>query len=173
MVYDTPVVEKVVFVLFADEAFRIFEKNVSRYLEHMEKKISQGPFLTVDGIIEYEGGIVMIERENPPLGWALPGGFVDYGESVEGAVVREVKEETHLDFIDIKQFQTYSQPDRDPRFHTVSVVFCGKGRGRLQADTDAKGVGVFPLGGLPKEIAFDHRKIIEDYAQSREPRAKK
>ncbi|OPX30569.1 MAG: NUDIX hydrolase [Candidatus Omnitrophica bacterium 4484_171] len=129
----------------------------------MIKKVSQGPFLTVDGIVEYNNGIIMIERSNPPLGWALPGGFVDYGESVESAVIREVKEETNLDFVDIKQFHTYSNPGRDPRFHTVSVVFIGKGRGTLKSGDDAAGAGVFSEENLPANIAFDHKKIIQGY----------
>ena len=162
-----PTLEKIVFVLNSDEAFGVFEKNVIGYLEYISKKIGTGPFLTVDGIIEYRQGIVMIERSNPPSGWALPGGFVDYGESVEEAVAREVKEETSLDFVNFKQFKVYSQGDRDPRFHTVSVVFIGEGKGSLKADSDAKEAGVFKLDSLPEKIAFDHRKVIEDYIQSR------
>ena len=105
----------------------------------------------------------MVERKNPPFGWALPGGFVDWGESVEEAVVREVKEETNLDFVNIQQFKVYSQPQRDPRFHTVSVVFVGKGEGILKASSDARNVKVFKFNNLPQVIAFDHKKIIEDY----------
>src|SRR5439155_23082508 len=82
-----------------------------------------GPLLTVDIIIEVPGGIVLIERKNPPHGWALPGGFVDYGESIERAAVREAKEETSLDVLLVEQFYTYSTPGRDPRHHTVSTVF--------------------------------------------------
>ncbi|MFH1503776.1 MAG: macro domain-containing protein [Candidatus Omnitrophota bacterium] len=159
--------KKIIFVLYSQDAFEIFEKNVIKYLNYMNKKVSEGPFLTVDGIIEFEGGIVLIERSNPPFGWALPGGFVDYGESVEGAVVREVKEETNLDFIDFKQFKTCSDPNRDPRFHTVSVVFSGQGKGELKADSDAKSAKVFKLDNLPEKIAFDHREIIEDYLYTR------
>ncbi len=163
-----PTLAKIIFVLNSDKAFEIFERNVITYLEYINKKISAGPFLTVDGIIEYEQGIVMIERTNPPLGWALPGGFVDYSESVEEAVAREIKEETSLDFIDYKQFKVYSKGNRDPRFHTASVVFIGKGEGILKADSDAKAAGVFKLDSLPGKIAFDHREIIEDYIQFRQ-----
>lgn len=158
-----PSLKKIVFVLFEKDAFAVFQKNVIDYLEHINKKISQGPFVTVDGIIEYEKGIVLIERSNPPLGWALPGGFVDYGESVEEAVIREVKEETGLDFIDSKQFKVCSDPGRDPRFHTVSIVFSGQGKGKLLAASDAKSAEVFSYGGLPEKIAFDHRKVIDEY----------
>jgi len=158
-----PSLKKIIFVLNSDKSFEIFNKNVIEYLEYINKKISAGPFLTVDGIIEYEQGIVLIQRSNPPLGWALPGGFVDYGESVEEAVAREIKEETSLDFINFKQFKIYSKGDRDPRFHAASVVFIGEGKGNLKADSDAKGAGVFKLDCLPEKIAFDHRKIIEDY----------
>ena len=158
-----PKLKKIIFVLYSDEAYSIFEKNVLGYLEYITNKISKGPFLTVDGIVLYKDGIVLVERSNPPFGWALPGGFVDYNESVEEAVVREIKEETNLDFFDFRQFRVYSSKDRDPRFHTVSVVFVGKGRGELKASSDAKNVGVFSLNSLPEKIAFDHRDIISDY----------
>ncbi len=161
-----PALKKIVFYLYSAKAFQIFEKNFVRYLQHLVKKVNQGPFLTVDGIIEYQGGVVLVERSNPPFGWALPGGFVDAGESVEEAVAREVKEETGLDFMNFKQFKVYSQPDRDPRFHTVSVVFSGQGRGRLKADSDAKAAEVFPYNHLPESIAFDHRRVIEDYLET-------
>ncbi|UCC96221.1 MAG: NUDIX hydrolase [Candidatus Omnitrophota bacterium] len=160
--------KKILFVLYSNDAFQIFEKNVCSYLEHINNKISKGPFLTVDGIIEYENGIVMIQRLNPPFGWALPGGFVDYGESVEEAVAREVKEETHLTFVDFRQFKVYSQPQRDARFHTVSVVFVGRGKGNLRAASDAKNVKVVTPDTLPDDIAFDHKKVIEDYIHSQQ-----
>jgi 8-oxo-dGTP diphosphatase len=159
----TPMLKKILFVLDKDASFKVFKQNVEGYLEYMFKKLGQGPFLTVDGIIDYQNGIVMIERRNPPFGWALPGGFVDYGESVEQAVVREVKEETNLDFVDFKQFGVYSDPKRDPRFHTVGVVFTGIGKGKLAAGDDAKTARIVTAGSLPKEIPFDHRKIIGDY----------
>lgn len=164
-----PTLKEIVFVLYSEEAFKIFQQNVIRYLEYISTKISQGPFLTVDGIVEYEEGIVMVERSNPPFGWALPGGFVDYGESVECAVAREIKEETNLDFIDFVQFKICSAPGRDPRFHTVSVVFVGKGKGALRADSDASNAKVFKLDSLPKKIAFDHRAIIKEYYQKNLP----
>ena len=121
------------------------------------------PLLTVDIIIQYKGGIVLIERKNPPPGWALPGGFVDVGESVENAVIREAKEETSLDVTLIEQFHVYSRPDRDPRFHTVSVVFIGKGEGVLKGMDDARKAEIFAESTLPGAIAFDHREIILDY----------
>lgn len=121
------------------------------------------PLLTVDVIILHEGGIVLIERKNRPSGWALPGGFVDVGESVEHAAVREAKEETSLDVRLIEQFHVYSRPDRDPRFHTVSVVFVGEGTGALKGMDDARRAHVYTNDTLPGAIAFDHREIIEDY----------
>jgi len=121
------------------------------------------PFLTIDIIIRYQDGIVLIERKNYPYGWALPGGFVDIGESLEDAAVREAKEETSLDVTLIEQFYAYSKPDRDPRFHTVSVVFIGDGKGVLKGMDDAKKAQVFKEDNLPELIAFDHRTIINDY----------
>lgn len=126
------------------------------------------PALTVDVIIhpqEAPGSVVLIRRRNPPLGWALPGGFVDEGESLERAAQREAKEETGLDLEDLRQFRAYSEPDRDPRRHTVTVVFSATGIGRAQAADDAKDLRVFPLGALPQDMAFDHRRILEDYMQ--------
>ncbi|MCK4231696.1 NUDIX hydrolase [candidate division WOR-3 bacterium] len=124
------------------------------------------PYLTVDCIIRYKGGIVLIERRHPPEGWALPGGFVEIGETVENAVQREMKEETGLDLNNLEQFRVYSDPKRDPRFHTVSVVFTADGKGVLLGGSDAKVAKVFKLDELPKEIPFDHRKIIEDYTKN-------
>ena len=160
-----PTLKKIEFILFSDEALKIFQKNIADYLEHIVNKLREGPFLTVDGIVEFDNGIVMIERMNPPLGWALPGGFVDYGETVEGAVKREIKEETNLDFSDFKLLGVYSKPKRDARFHTVSTVFYGKGKGKLKAASDAKNVKICIVDSLPEKIAFDHRQIIKDYTK--------
>ena len=112
---DDTTLKEIIFCLNDKEAYEVFQKGVVSYLEYMIHKLQQGPFTTVDAIIEIDGGIVIIERSNPPFGFALPGGFVDYGESLEDAVTREAKEETGLDLIGLKQFHTYSQPDRDPR----------------------------------------------------------
>jgi ADP-ribose pyrophosphatase YjhB (NUDIX family) len=121
------------------------------------------PDLTVDIIIEYNDNIVLIKRKNPPYGWALPGGFVDYGETVESAAAREAKEETSLDLIDLQQFKVYSDPSRDPRGHSVSVVFTAKGKGILKPDSDAANAKLFDRNNLPENITFDHRQILEDY----------
>jgi 8-oxo-dGTP diphosphatase len=123
----------------------------------------RNPFPTVDVIIEYKGGIILIKRKNPPPGWALPGGFVDYGESLESAAVREAREETSLDVRLIRQFHTYSEPGRDPRFHTISTVFIGSAEGIPLASDDAGEIDVFTHDHLPEEIAFDHRTILMDY----------
>lgn len=123
-----------------------------------------GPLLTVDIIIEVAtGGIVLIERNNPPAGWALPGGFVDYGETVEAAALREAKEETSLDVTLIEQFHTYSDPHRDPRHHSVSTVFIAIADGVPEGADDAKAAEVFSEFELPKPIAFDHPVILADY----------
>jgi 8-oxo-dGTP diphosphatase len=135
--------------------------------------VYRNPLLTVDIIIEVpESGIVLIERKNPPLGWALPGGFVDYGESLEDAARREAKEETGLDLDLLRQFRAYSDPDRDPRHHTVSMVFTARARGRARAADDAKNLEIFPPDSLPDSMAFDHTKILNDYLEARSAKAK-
>jgi 8-oxo-dGTP diphosphatase len=121
------------------------------------------PLLTVDIIIELQGGIVLIERKNPPHGWALPGGFVDAGESLAHAAMREAREETSLEVVLGEQFFAYSDPKRDPRGATVSVVFLGRAEGTPRAEDDAKNVGVFPMERLPEVLAFDHAQILADY----------
>lgn len=134
------------------------------------QKTPRNPLLTVDAIIEVEGrydsqpsGIILIKRKNPPFGWAIPGGFVDYGESIEDAIIREAKEETGLDIKLIRQFHTYSDPKRDPRHHTVSTIFIATATGKPKAADDAQEVGIFTKDNLPQDLAFDHRQILEDY----------
>jgi len=124
----------------------------------------RSPLLTTDIIIEiFERGIVLIERKNPPHGWALPGGFVDYGESLEKAAVREAKEETSLDVVLTEQFYTYSDPRRDPRHHTVSTVFIATAAAEPQGADDAVAARLFHEGDLPTPLVFDHAQILHDY----------
>lgn len=126
------------------------------------------PFLTVDAIIEMEDKrIVLIRRKNQPYGWAIPGGYVDYGETLEEAVIREAKEETSLDIELIRQFHAYSDPSRDPRQHNISVVFIAKASGDMRADSDAEDIGLFGKESLPEDIVFDHPKILDDYFNKR------
>src|SRR6185369_8357999 len=131
----------------------------------MNEKL-RNPLLTVDTIIETPGGIVLIERKNPPHGWALPGGFVDPGESLWAAARREAKEETSLEVELDEQFFAYSDPTRDPRGATVSVVFLGRAAGTPVAADDAKNVAVFAPDRLPT-LAFDHGQILADYLDYR------
>lgn len=128
----------------------------------------KNPIPTVDIIIELEDGkIILIKRKNPPYGWAIPGGFVDYGESLESAAIREAKEETGLDVELICQFHTYSDPARDKRMHTIATVYIAKAKKNAQpiAGDDANEIGIFNEANLPKEneIAFDHAKILRHY----------
>ena len=128
-------------------------------------RLYRNPLLAVDIIIEVAGkGIILIGRKNRPFGWAIPGGFVDYGETLEAAAIREAREETGMDLVDLKQFHAYSDPKRDPRGHTVSVVFTAVGRGVPQAADDAKNLQIFPLDKLPENLAFDHALILTDYS---------
>jgi ADP-ribose pyrophosphatase YjhB (NUDIX family) len=123
----------------------------------------RNPIPTVDIIIEIDNTIVLIKRKNPPYGWALPGGFVDYGESFEHAASREAQEETGLEVTNLRQFHTYSNPGRDTRFHTASTVFVGQASGTPVAGDDAGEVGLFQEDNLP-ELAFDHAVILRDYS---------
>jgi ADP-ribose pyrophosphatase YjhB (NUDIX family) len=124
--------------------------------------VHRNPLPTVDIIIEIGERIVLIERKNPPFGWALPGGFVDYGESFETAALREAKEETGLRVEALRQFHTYSDPGRDPRRHTASTVFIGKAEGAPQAGDDAARAELFSKEELPT-LVFDHARILADY----------
>lgn len=156
--------KEIVFCLYDKEAFEVFNKGVINYLDYVTTKLQAGPFTTVDAIIAIDGGIVVVKRSNPPFGWALPGGFVDFGESLEEAVIREAKEETGLDLSGIKQFHTYSDPKRDPRFHTIGTVFTATAKGKPKAGDDAADLKVVRLDEIERlEFAFDHKKIIQDY----------
>ena len=146
-----------------------FSEAVNGYLQHLLDVLIWGPFVTVDAIIELPAGIVLVKRSNPPLGFALPGGFVDYGESLEEAVRREAVEETSLELMDLKQFHTYSDPSRDARFHTITTVFSARATGVPKAGDDAADVRVVApadIGGL--QFAFDHRQILEEWLASRQ-----
>ena len=129
-----------------------------------EVKRYRNPFPTVDVIIQMQqGGIVLIDRKNPPFGWALPGGFVNYGESLEFAALREALEETSLKVTLLHQLGAYSAPTRDPRHHTISVVFVASATGTPRAADDARALGIFTKASLPEKLAFDHEKILQDY----------
>lgn len=128
----------------------------------------RNPVPTVDVVVyEPEKGVVLIRRANPPYGWALPGGFVDYGETVERAAVREVQEETGLEVTLTGLLGVYSDPSRDPRHHTMSVVFTGAAADAnlLNAGDDASDAAFFALDELPSPIAFDHSDIIADFVE--------
>ena len=131
----------------------------------------KNPTPTVDIIIEMidqpHRPIILIERQNPPYGWALPGGFVDYGESVETAAKREAMEEVSLEVNLIEQFHVYSKPDRDPRQHTLSIVFLATAKGDAIASDDAKNLGIYLPWEIPSNLCFDHGKILNDYLQYR------
>lgn len=127
----------------------------------------KNPIPTVDIIIKINGGIVLIDRKNPPHGWAIPGGFVDYGETVEHAAMREALEETSLKVKLHRQFHVYSDPARDKRMHTLSVVFIAEAKGTPVAHDDARGIGIFKRETLPQNLCFDHGTILEDYFENR------
>ena len=127
----------------------------------------RNPIPTVDIIITMNEAIVLIERRNEPFGWALPGGFVDYGETLEEAAVREAKEETGLELENLQQLGAYSDPGRDPRQHNISVVFTAEGAGRLKAGDDAANAKLFALDAIPESLCFDHSKVIADFRESK------
>ncbi len=156
--------QKIVIALEDRETLQTFQSIVRGYVDHIQDTLGLGPYVTVDAVIEVEEGIVLIERSNPPYGWALPGGFVDCGESLETAVRREAKEETGLELEGLRQLHTYSDPDRDPRFHTVTTVFAAQGKGEARFGDDAKGLKVVPHDQLlDLTYAFDHHAVIRDY----------
>ena len=128
----------------------------------------RSPVPTVDIIIEYQDrGVVLIQRSNPPWGWALPGGFVDYSETLEEAALREAREETGLEVKLLGQFHAYSDPRRDPRQHTITMVFVARGYGTPQAADDARDLAIFSPENPPEPLAFDHARILADYLKVR------
>ena len=127
----------------------------------------RGPAATVDIVLERDGAVLLVERRFPPLGWALPGGFVDLGERVGDAAVREAKEETGLDVRLVTLLHVYSDPARDPRRHTLSVVFVATAEGEPVGGDDAAQARFFPLDALPSPICFDHGRILADYVRWR------
>lgn len=136
----------------------------------------RNPVPTVDIIIELEDSkrdyrgskrIVLIYRKNHPVGWALPGGFVDYGESLESAAIREAHEETSLRVELLRQFHTYSDPERDPRQHAITTVYIARARGIPRGADDAKRAEAFELSALPDNIVFDHAHILDDFKNER------
>lgn len=134
--------------------------------------VPKTPLLTADIIIELADRpgrpIVLIERRHPPFGWAIPGGFVDVGERVEAAAIREAREETALKVKLLLLLGMYSAPDRDPRGHTASAVYVAEARGAPLAQDDARTVGIFSPDSLPQLLAFDHHRILSDYRIFRE-----
>ena len=132
-------------------------------------KLPLGPAPTVDAIIELPGDkVVLVRRRYEPLGWALPGGFVEIGETLEAACAREAKEETRLAIELVEQFFTYSDPRRDARRHTLSTVFIARARGEPRGGDDAAEARAFPLDALPSPIVFDHAQILADYRRYRQ-----
>jgi len=133
--------------------------------------VFRNPAPTVDIIVELmdqpHRPIVLIERKNLPYGWALPGGFVDYGESIEIAAIREAREEIALNVELVEQFHVYSDPERDTRQHTISIVFIATAFGIPRASDDAKNVQIIHLWDMPQELCFDHGKILQDYKRYR------
>jgi len=128
----------------------------------------RNPVPTVDIIIEIpDWGLVLIQRAKPPLGWALPGGYVEYGESLEDAARREAREEISLEVFLLGQLHTYSAPQRDPRQHNISTVFVAWAQGEPQAADDARSLGIFVPESLPRDLAFDHGQILSDYLKVR------
>ncbi len=130
-------------------------------------KSYRNPIPTVDIIIQQGGGIILIRRKFAPLGWALPGGFVDYGESLEQAAIREAREETGLEISELLLLGCYSDPARDSRLHTISTVFVANGHGLPRAGDDAASLQLFPVDALPHHLCFDHRLILDDYLKFR------
>ncbi|MFT5387055.1 MAG: O-acetyl-ADP-ribose deacetylase (regulator of RNase III) [Candidatus Omnitrophota bacterium] len=159
--------EEITLCFYDKKAYELADKTARGYLRHVIENLGPEPYYTVDIIIEVPDGVVLIERSNPPYGWALPGGFVDPGETLQQGAIREAREETNLDLENVKEFNKYSDKDRDPRFHTISTVFTARGVGEAHFGDDAKGLKIIAKEDLlNNEYAFDHHKIIQDYLNS-------
>lgn len=130
------------------------------------KTVLKKPVPVVDIIIKVDDGIILTKRKRKPKGWALPGGYIKYGESAEDAVKREALAETSIEIDNIQQFGVYSDPDRDPRRHLISLVFTADGEGLPVGDEDSEDIGIFTEDMLPSPLAFDHEEILQDYFES-------
>ncbi len=133
----------------------------------METDSCRHPLLAVDAIVRVGDEIVLVRRRNPPEGWAIPGGFVEYGETVEQAVRREIREETGLELDALTQWRVFSDPDRDPRRHVVSLCFAARSDGSPRAGSDAGDVDLFRPSDPPARLAFDHEAILRQYCRER------
>jgi len=132
------------------------------------RRTNLGPFVAADAIIELpDRRIVLIERGHPPAGWAIPGGFVEYGESLEAAAVREAREETGLEIELLDLLYVYSDPARDPRHHTVTAVFIARAEGHPVGADDAASAIAVGEDTLPSPLAFDHARVLADYFRFR------
>lgn len=161
--------EKIVVSVDENKIFEDYKKHVLSYIDHIQNTLGEEPYKTVDVIIEFDEGVVIIERSNPPYGWALPGGFVDEGEDLKAAAIREAKEETNCDLEDVREFNTYAEPNRDPRFHTISTVFIARGKGTPQSGDDAKNLKIVPYRELlNREYVFDHNQILTEYLENKQ-----
>lgn len=162
-IVDRKVNLKYIMVVVPKKFFKRCEKITTGMLESLTKKIFRNPYPAADIIIKKERGIVLVYRKNFPTGWAIPGGFINYGESAENAAIREAKEETGLEIKNLKLFGVFSKPGRDTRFHTISIVFTANGKGEINAGDDARIAKIFYKEHLPENIAFDHREILMQF----------
>ena len=129
--------------------------------------IKEQPKISVDIIVKYQQGIILIERKFEPFGWGLPGGFINYGESAEDAAIREAKEETNLDVEIERQFHVYSDPKRDKRAHIITIVFIAAGKGKLKAGDDAKNIKICKIDDIPGNLVDDHNQILSDFREGK------
>jgi ADP-ribose pyrophosphatase YjhB (NUDIX family) len=143
----------------------MLEKHVCPACGHVTEEY-RNPRIAVDVVVDIAGKILLVRRRNPPYGWALPGGYIEYGESAEDAAVREVSEEAGIEITGLAQFRVYSDPARDPRHHVITIVFTASSTNTPAAGDDAADVGLFDPRDFPSPLAFDHGRILEDYLRS-------